>query len=79
MWHTLTSEQELLRDTTARFLGDRVPLSRQRKELRHDPVGFDPGYWQEGAQLGWTMLLGDEEHGGGSVSGRGAVDPALIA
>ena len=79
MWHTLTSEQELLRDTTARFLGDRVPLSRQRKELRHDPVGFDPGYWKEGAELGWTMLLVDEAHGGGSVSGRGAVDLALIA
>lgn len=79
MWHALTSEQDLLRDTTARYLGDRVPLSRQRKDLRHDPVGFDPDYWTGGAELGWTMLLVDEEHGGGSVSGRGAVDLALIA
>lgn len=79
MWHVLTSDQELLRDTTARFLGDHVPLSRQRKDLRHDPAGFDPSYWRSGAELGWTMLLVGEEDGGGSVSGRGAVDLALIA
>lgn len=79
MWHALTSDQELLRDTTARFLGDQVPLSRLRKEHRHDPAGFDPSFWTAGAELGWTMLLVGEEDGGGSVSGRGAVDLALIA
>lgn len=79
MWHNLTSDQELLRDTTARFLGDQVPLSLMRKDLRHDPAGFDPAYWQSGAELGWTMLLVGEDDGGGSVSGRGAVDLALIA
>jgi alkylation response protein AidB-like acyl-CoA dehydrogenase len=79
MWPSLTSEQELLRDTTARFLADRVPLSRQRKDLRHDPAGFDPGYWQAGVELGWAMLLVPEEQGGGSVSGRGLVDLATLA
>jgi alkylation response protein AidB-like acyl-CoA dehydrogenase len=79
MWHQLTSDQELLRDTTARFLTARVPLSRQRKELRHDPAGFEPEYWTAGAELGWTMMLVGEADGGGSVSGRGAVDLALIA
>lgn len=79
MWHDLTSDQELLRDTTARFLASRAPLSRQRKELRHDPAGFEPDYWTAGAELGWTMMLAGEEAGGGSVSGRGAVDLALIA
>ena len=79
MWHDLTSDQELLRDTTARFLSARVPLSRQRKELRHDPAGFEPDYWTAGAELGWTMMLANEDDGGGSVSGRGAVDLALIA
>jgi alkylation response protein AidB-like acyl-CoA dehydrogenase len=79
MWHELTSDQELLRDTTARFLADHVPLAKQRKLLRDDPVGFEPGYWTSGAELGWTMLLASEEDGGGSVSGRGAVDLALIA
>ncbi len=79
MWHDLTSDQELLRDTTARFLSDRVPLSMQRKTLRHDPAGFDPAWWTSGAELGWCMLLASEEDGGGSVSGRGAVDLAMIA
>jgi len=78
MWHVLTSDQELLRDTTARFLGDQVPLSRLRKD-RDDPAGFDPAYWATGAELGWTSLLVAEEDGGGSVTGRGAVDLALIA
>lgn len=79
MWHDLTSDQELLRDTTARFLADHVSLATQRKLLRNDPNGFEPGYWPQGAELGWTMLLASEEDGGGSVSGRGAVDLALIA
>lgn len=79
MWYDLSSDQELLRDTTARFLADRVPLSRQRKELRHDLAGFEPGYWTAGAELGWMMMLVAEEDGGGSVSGRGAVDLAAIA
>jgi len=78
MWHVLTSDQELLRDTTARYLGDHVPLSRQRK-FRDDPQGFEPDYWTGGAELGWCMLLVSEEDGGGSVSGRGAVDLAMIA
>ena len=78
MWHELTSDQELLRDTTARYLSDRVPLAKQRK-LRDHPAGFEPDYWPQGAELGWTMLLASEEDGGGSVSGRGLVDLALIA
>ncbi len=79
MWHQLSSDQELLRDTTARFLSDRVGLMHQRKVLRHDAAGFDPDYWTQGCELGWTMLLASEEDGGGSVSGRGAVDLAMIA
>jgi alkylation response protein AidB-like acyl-CoA dehydrogenase len=78
MWQILSSEQTLLRDTTARFLADRVPLSRLRQD-RLDPAGFDSSYWRSGAEMGWTSLLVGEEHGGGSVSGRGAVDVALIA
>ncbi len=78
MWQNLSSDQSLLRDTTARFLADQVPLSQQRKN-RHHPAGFEPHYWKSGAEMGWTSLLVAEEHGGGSVSGRGPVDIALIA
>jgi alkylation response protein AidB-like acyl-CoA dehydrogenase len=78
MWHVLSSDQELLRDTTARFLNDRVPLSALRGD-RDNPAGFDAGYWTSGAELGWTSLLVREEDGAGSLSGRGAADLALIA
>jgi alkylation response protein AidB-like acyl-CoA dehydrogenase len=78
MWQILSSDQTLLRDTTARFLADRASLSRLRK-ARHDPAGFDFSYWRSGAEMGWTSLLVGEEHGGGSISGRGLADLALIA
>ena len=78
MLHQLTSDQDMIRDTTARFLSDRAPLARLRK-LRDDPAGYDPGYWTSGAELGWTMLLVGEDDGGGSVSGNGAADLSLIA
>ena len=78
MLHELTSDQDILRDTTARFLSDRAPLSKLRKDRDH-PAGFDPDYWPQGAELGWTMLLVGEASGGGSVSGNGAVDLSLIA
>jgi alkylation response protein AidB-like acyl-CoA dehydrogenase len=78
MWHDLASDQELLRDTTVRYLNDQVPLSHLRK-VRDDAAGFGATYWAGGAELGWTSLLVAEDDGGGSVSGRGAVDLALIA
>ena len=78
MLHELTADQDMIRDTTARFLSDRAPLSKLRKD-RDDPTGFDPAYWTSGAELGWTMLLVGEEDGGGSVSGNGALDLSLIA
>lgn len=74
----LTSDQELLRETTARFLDETVPPSELRR-LRDDPVGFADVWWKRGAELGWTSLLVSEEHGGGSISGRGLVDLSLLA
>jgi alkylation response protein AidB-like acyl-CoA dehydrogenase len=71
-------DQQFLRDTTAKFLTSQVPASEVRR-LRDDRAGFDPDYWRRGADLGWTSLLVDEAHGGGSVSGRGLVDLTLIA
>ena len=74
----LTSDQAFFRETTAKFLADLVPVDEVRR-LRDDPDGFDRAYWKRGADLGWTSLLVDEAHGGGSVSGRGIVDLAVIA
>lgn len=73
-----TPDQEFLRETTAKFLDAQVPAPELRR-LRDDPAGFDPDYWRRGADLGWTSLLVGEQHGGGSVSGRGLIDLTLIA
>ena len=75
---SLTSDQEFFRDTTAKFLTEHAPPAEIRR-LRDDPDGFDAGYWQHGAELGWTSLLVDEDHGGGSISGNGLVDLTLVA
>jgi alkylation response protein AidB-like acyl-CoA dehydrogenase len=75
---SLTSDQEFLRDTTAKFLTDQAPVAEIRR-LRDDPTGFAARYWQRGAELGWTSLLVGEDRGGGSVSDEGVVDLTLIA
>jgi alkylation response protein AidB-like acyl-CoA dehydrogenase len=74
----LSSDQEFFRETTARFLEDLVPVATVR-ELMDDPQGFTDEYWRRGAELGWTSLLVDEVHGGGSISGDGLADLAVIA
>jgi alkylation response protein AidB-like acyl-CoA dehydrogenase len=74
----LTEDQEFFRETTERFLVELVPPDAVRA-LRDDPVGFDPGYWRRGAELGWTSLLVDEAHGGGTISGDGLVDLSMVA
>jgi alkylation response protein AidB-like acyl-CoA dehydrogenase len=74
----LTPDQEFFRETTARFLDEQAPPDRLRA-LRGDPAGFDPEYWRRGAELGWTSPLVAEAHGGGTISGAGLVDLALVA
>ncbi len=74
----LSADQESLRETTARYLSDKVPPSTLRT-LRHDPQGFTDDYWRDGVALGWTHLLVAERLGGGSASGDGVVDLTLIA
>jgi alkylation response protein AidB-like acyl-CoA dehydrogenase len=74
----LTPEQAFFHGTTRQFLDDKVPTSLLR-ELRSDPDGFGRDFWRQGADLGWTSLLVAEADGGGSVSGQGLVDLALVA
>src|SRR5580704_11441875 len=71
-------EKILFASTTQAFLQKEVPLSRVR-ELHAQGVSFDPDWWQRAAELGWTALLVPEELGGGSVSGDGVADLALVA
>ena len=74
----LSEDQQFFRETTDRFLTEQVPPDAVRA-LRHDTAGFDAVYWRRGAELGWTSLLVDEEHGGGTISGAGLVDLSLVA
>ncbi len=75
---SLSSDQEFFRETTGRFLADRVPVAELRR-LREDPQGFSDDYWRQGAELGWTSLLVDDASGGGSISDDGVIDLSLIA
>ena len=74
----LTDDQEFFRDTTRKFLGSECPIPKVR-ELRPSDAGYEPDYWRQGAELGWVSMLVPEELGGGSVSGNGASDLALVA
>lgn len=74
----LSSDQELYRETTAKFLRELAPVGELRR-LRDEPAGFDADYWRRGAELGWTSLLVGEAHGGGSISGDALVDLTLVA
>lgn len=71
-------DQELLRETTERYLAETVPPATLRR-LRDDPAGYEGDYWRQGTELGWTSLLVSEDNGGGSVSGNGLVDLSLVA
>jgi alkylation response protein AidB-like acyl-CoA dehydrogenase len=78
MLATLTDDQEFFRQTTERFLTEQAPPDALRQG-RDDPDGFHRDYWRRGAELGWTSLLVDEAHGGGTISGQGLVDLSLVA
>ncbi len=71
-------EKILFASTTQAFLHKEVPLSRVR-DLHSQGIAFEPAWWQRAAELGWTALLVPEELGGGSVSGDGFADLAMVA
>jgi alkylation response protein AidB-like acyl-CoA dehydrogenase len=71
-------EKILFASTTDAFLQKEAPLSRVR-ELHSAGVAFDPAWWQRAADLGWASLLVPEDLGGGSVSGSGVSDLAMVA
>ncbi len=74
----LSEDQQFFRETTDRFLSEQATPDMLR-QLRHDPVGYDPAYWRRGAELGWTSLLVAEDHGGGTISDSGLADASLVA
>src|SRR3984885_6852725 len=73
-----SADQELFEETTRRFLESLCPLTKLR-DLAGTKAGFEPDYWRQGAELGWTSLVVPEDAGGGSVSGSGVLDLLLLA
>jgi alkylation response protein AidB-like acyl-CoA dehydrogenase len=73
-----SADQELFEETTRRFLTTHSPLTKLR-DLAGTKSGFEPDFWRQGAELGWTSLVVPEEAGGGSVSGTGVLDLVLLA
>jgi alkylation response protein AidB-like acyl-CoA dehydrogenase len=71
-------ERILFASTTQSFLEKEASLSRLR-ELHSAGTSFEADWWRRAAALGWTSLLVPEELGGGSVSGDGVADLALVA
>jgi alkylation response protein AidB-like acyl-CoA dehydrogenase len=74
----LTGEQELLRDTAARFIDAACPLPTVR-QLIGSETGMPPDYLRDAGGLGWFALLVPEDLGGGTVSGAGLSDLAIVA
>jgi alkylation response protein AidB-like acyl-CoA dehydrogenase len=74
----LTDDQALFVDTTARFVETELPLAKTR-ELHGDALGYGRTWLAKSAELGWYSMLVPESLGGGSVSGAGLLDAALVA
>jgi alkylation response protein AidB-like acyl-CoA dehydrogenase len=71
-------ERLLFASTTQSFLEKEGSLGRLR-ELHAAGTSFEADWWRRAAELGWTSLLVPEDLGGGSVSGDGVADLALVA
>jgi alkylation response protein AidB-like acyl-CoA dehydrogenase len=71
-------ERMLFASTAAAFLEKEAGLSRVR-ELHASGTSFERDWWRRAAELGWASMLVPEDLGGGSVSGDGIGDLALIA
>lgn len=78
MTEVASPERLLFASTAQAFLEKEASLSRVR-ELHAAGTAFEPDWWRRAAELGWASMLVPEDLGGGSVSGDGVADLALIA
>ncbi len=74
----LSTDQELLRATAERFIRESCPLEKVR-HLADSESGVEGDYVRKAGELGWFAMLVPEELGGGSVSGAGLNDAAIVA
>jgi alkylation response protein AidB-like acyl-CoA dehydrogenase len=71
----VTEDQRALLEVSSRFMEQACPLASVRNGDRGDAAA----YRRQAAELGWFSMLVPESAGGGSVSGNGTLDAALIA
>src|SRR6266540_5028471 len=71
---SFTSDQQELRTHARAFLAERYSPERVA-ELADSEEGWDPGSWQELAELGWLGVSIPEEQGG---AGLGFVEEAVL-
>src|SRR5262249_21211962 len=74
----LTDDQKTFQQAARRWIEKEIPLTKIR-EMVEDGATFDRDWWQAGAELGWAAMLVPEELDGGTISGDGVRDLAIIA
>lgn len=74
----LTDDQKTFQQTARRSIEREIPLTKIRERV-DEGLTFDREWWQAGAELGWTAMLVPEELDGGTISGEGLRDLAIIA
>ncbi|MGK0370254.1 MAG: alkylation response protein AidB-like acyl-CoA dehydrogenase [Glaciecola sp.] len=70
----LSDEQNMLKDSVARFVQDEYDFDSRRASAASE-LGFNPANWQTFADLGWLSIPFDEDHGG---FGGGATDVMAV-
>jgi len=70
----LSEEQNMLKDSVARFVQDEYDFESRRANAASE-LGFNPKNWQTFAELGWLSIPFDEAHGG---FGGGATDVMAV-
>jgi alkylation response protein AidB-like acyl-CoA dehydrogenase len=74
----LSEDLDLLRGVTARFARAEWPIDKLRAAADGGPAA-GTGYLQGAGELGWFGALAPEKYGGGTISGNGLLDAAVVA
>ena len=73
-----TEEQRMMADSAIRIMEAEYPMTTVRESAeRSEPA--DEKLWRTLGSLGCFRLLASEDHGGGTLSGNGVADAAIIA
>ncbi|MBE1536874.1 acyl-CoA dehydrogenase family protein [Actinomadura algeriensis] len=75
---SLSPDQKLLQESARGLLEQEYSLDRIRGMEGNEPR-WSRDWWRKGAELGWAAAIVPEKLGGGSVSGEGVRDLAVLA